>query len=295
MRDKYKEIKISKGKVVDYIGMTFDYIVPVQVSITMINFERSILSECGVWSLRATPAASALFDTRDAPKASHEEVQFFRTFVAKLLYIAKRVRPEGIVAVAFLTTRVHEVDEGDMGKVKRVLGYLRATSNRGRHPAACGGHHDYPRIYRRILWGAPSQRKVAHRLRQSARRGRGVIRSLLQAKDCDEVQHQGIVGWPLRLNGSGYLPQEFCGEARLLRWFCDYFPRQPQLHGINEARWAGSERSRHINIRHFWVAERLANGEVTTEHVNINLMHANALNKPVQGAQFERERSGLIN
>jgi hypothetical protein len=24
MRDKYKEIKISKGKVVDYIGMTFD-------------------------------------------------------------------------------------------------------------------------------------------------------------------------------------------------------------------------------------------------------------------------------
>jgi hypothetical protein len=45
MRDKYKEIKTSKGKVVDYIGMTFDYIVPGQVSITMDNCERSILSE----------------------------------------------------------------------------------------------------------------------------------------------------------------------------------------------------------------------------------------------------------
>ena len=33
MRDKYKEIKISKGKVVDYIGMTLDYIVPGQVTI----------------------------------------------------------------------------------------------------------------------------------------------------------------------------------------------------------------------------------------------------------------------
>jgi hypothetical protein len=91
MRDKYKKIKISKEKVVDYIGMTFDYIVSGQVSITMDNCERSILSECGVQPLRATPAAFTLFDTRDAPKASHEDVQFFRTFVAKLLYIAKRV------------------------------------------------------------------------------------------------------------------------------------------------------------------------------------------------------------
>ncbi len=74
---------------VDYIGMTFNYIVPGQVSIAMDNCERSVLSEYGVWPLRATLAASTLFDTRDASKASHEEVQFFRTFVANLIHIAK--------------------------------------------------------------------------------------------------------------------------------------------------------------------------------------------------------------
>jgi hypothetical protein len=57
----------------------------------------------------------------------------------------------------------------------------------------------------------------------------------------------------------------------------------------------GSERSRHINIRHFWVAERVANGEVTTEHLSTNLMRANVLTKPVQGAQFEKERADLTN
>jgi hypothetical protein len=57
----------------------------------------------------------------------------------------------------------------------------------------------------------------------------------------------------------------------------------------------GSERSRHINIRHFWVAERVANGEVTIEHLSTNLMHANVLTKPVQGAQFEKERADLTN
>ncbi len=57
----------------------------------------------------------------------------------------------------------------------------------------------------------------------------------------------------------------------------------------------GSERSRHINIRHFWVAERAAAGDEVIKHLATDLMFANALTKPVQGAQFERERLGLTN
>ena len=57
----------------------------------------------------------------------------------------------------------------------------------------------------------------------------------------------------------------------------------------------GSERSRHINIRHFWVAEKVDNQEVIIEHLSMEKMFANALTKPVQGAQFVRERMGLTN
>ncbi len=131
MGDKSKEIKIITEKVVDCIGMTSDFIVPGQVSIIMDNCERSILSECGVWPLRVTSDAFTVFDTRDAPKTTYEEVQFFRNFVAKLLYLAKRVRLECLVVVAFLTTRVHDVDGDDMNKLRRLLGYLHATKNRG--------------------------------------------------------------------------------------------------------------------------------------------------------------------
>jgi hypothetical protein len=58
---------------------------------------------------------------------------------------------------------------------------------------------------------------------------------------------------------------------------------------------ARSERSRNINIRHLWVAQRVANGDVVIEHLSMNLMHANLLTKPVQGSHFERERMGLTN
>jgi hypothetical protein len=57
----------------------------------------------------------------------------------------------------------------------------------------------------------------------------------------------------------------------------------------------GSERSRYIHIRHFWVAERVTNGDVVIEHLSTSLMHATVLIKPVQDAQLERERMGLTN
>jgi hypothetical protein len=50
-----------------------------------------------------------------------------------------------------------------------------------------------------------------------------------------------------------------------------------------------------INIRHFWLSEKVAMKEVVLEHLGTEDMFANILTKPVQGAQFERERLGLTN
>ncbi len=46
----------------------------------------------------------------------------------------------------------------------------------------------------------------------------------------------------------------------------------------------GSKRSRHIGIRPFWVAERVAAGDVGIEPFSTDLIIANALTEPVQGA-----------
>ena len=51
--------------------------------------------------------------------------------MAKILYIAKRVRPECLTAVSLLITRVHDCDIDDMAKLKRLLGYLLGTRDRG--------------------------------------------------------------------------------------------------------------------------------------------------------------------
>ena len=56
-----------------------------------------------------------------------------------------------------------------------------------------------------------------------------------------------------------------------------------------------SERSRHIDIRYFWLSERVKSKEATVEHCSTKVMWANLLTKPLQGQQFIYEQNELAN
>ncbi len=45
-----------------------------------------------------------------------DEKEYFHSMVAKLLYLAKRVRPDTLTAISFLATRVREPTEQDLAK-----------------------------------------------------------------------------------------------------------------------------------------------------------------------------------
>ena len=77
------------------------------------------------------PASDNIFTIRDALKLEIDNSQWFHTQVAKLLYVAKRTRPDILLAVLFLTTRVQRLDEEDMNKLVRVLKYLKCSKNLG--------------------------------------------------------------------------------------------------------------------------------------------------------------------
>jgi hypothetical protein len=53
--------------------------------------------------------------------------------------------------------------------------------------------------------------------------------------------------------------------------------------------------SRHINIRYFWLTDRIAAGEVQVRYMQTEEMTADALTKPLQGHLFYKHRTTLIN
>ena len=71
-----------------------------------------------------SPAANHLFEVDDnGIKLKPEQKDLFHEFVAKLLFLGKRARPDLQTAISFLSTRVTEPDTNDYKKLIRLMNY----------------------------------------------------------------------------------------------------------------------------------------------------------------------------
>jgi hypothetical protein len=79
------------------------------------------------------PAKLNLFEvTKSENKLNAKMKALFHSIVAKLLYLGKRGRPDILLAVQFLCTRVQSPTDDDKRKFERVLGYLATTKSKTR-------------------------------------------------------------------------------------------------------------------------------------------------------------------
>jgi len=294
LKSVYNETKSRTGKVIDFVGMTFDFTLSGSVKVTMDNCTDDILKDCGVIEAKATPAASNLFDTRDAPKLSTEDSKYFHSYVAKVLYLAKRVRPECLTAVSFLSTRVQVCDVDDMAKLKRLLGYIFGTRYRG--IVLRIGEHMTVKAYIDAAYGVHQDSGKSHTgcVIVLGDGGPLLAKSTKQKIVTKSSTESELVGLSDTATLAIHLRNFVQGQGYDIGPAIVYQDNMSCM-ALMKRGGPGSERSRHINIRHFWLTERVEKGEVIIEHLGTEKMFANLLTKPVQGAQFARERMGLTN
>ena len=90
------------------------------------GFIIDLMKEYGETKLSTTRADENLFNVRESP-LSIFDAKRFHSFVAKLLYLNKRTRPDILTLVAFLTARVHSPTEDDRSKLYKGMRYLAGT------------------------------------------------------------------------------------------------------------------------------------------------------------------------
>ena len=296
LRSRFGDDKVTehRGQVLDFLARTFDFTVPGEARVTMRRLVDDILEGCGVERSYATPAIDQLFDVRDALKLGVTEGDYFRTYVAKLLFVAKRVKPEMLAAVAFLTTRTVAPDEDDLGKLRRALGYLLGDRERGivlrigDQPcvrayvdAAYGVHTSSGRSHSgcATIVGAAGPSHV------KSSKQKIVTKSSTEAELVASSDYASHALWVRNfLRGQGY-------ETGPVVLYQDNMSAMALMKRGGPA----SERSRHIDIRQFWVKERVDAGEMVVRHLPTALMFANIMTKPLQGQQFVAERAMLTN
>ena len=96
---------ITWGKVHKYLEMTIYYSSPGELIFSMINYIRRILENIteDMKAESATPSAHHLFDiAQDAKKLSQADADLFHHFLAQLIYLSKRVRPDIQISVSLM-------------------------------------------------------------------------------------------------------------------------------------------------------------------------------------------------
>ena len=298
LQSRYKsKLAIKKGKVVSYLGMSFDFTKSDEVSITQRGFVDEMLGGCGMALDKgaATPAADNLFLVReDADPLGDAEAEWFHRLTAQMLYLSKRTRPETLTAVAFLVTRVTKSTRDDMNKLKRLLLYVNASRDRGvvLRPGKLGVQL---RIFVDAAYGVHSD-------------GRSVTGSVISVGDAGPIQAKSVkqkIVTKSSTEAELVATSDSCNTPFQIRRFliaqghnCGpiiLYQDNLSCMALLAKGKASSERSRHIAIRYFWLKERVDQGEIRIEHLATELMPANILTKPLQGEQFKTERFMLTN
>ena len=131
----YPRLTKHRGKILNYIGMTFNFETAGQVKITMEGFIKELLEDCKeILGVAPTPAKPNSFTVK--PDTSNSLLttsarEFFHSITAKLLYLSKRARPDILKPVAFLTKRVTKPQVDDLKKLKWTIQYVRQTRDLG--------------------------------------------------------------------------------------------------------------------------------------------------------------------
>ena len=121
---------ITRGKVHKFLGMTIDYSSPVKLILSMIDYIGKILDDISeeIKGESSTPAVHHLFEiAEDETKIYQAGTDIFHQFLAQLLYLSKRARPEIHIAVSFLYTRLRGTDTNDYKNLERVMKYIQGT------------------------------------------------------------------------------------------------------------------------------------------------------------------------
>jgi hypothetical protein len=127
LQRRFGELVYEVGRKLSYLGMEIE-VTTEGTRLNMIHFVEKLLEDMEEGREYESPGTKDSFVVDETAKKLNEaDRKDFHSKTAKLLYLAKRARPDILTVAIFLCTRVQGATVEDKHKLVRVLGYLRAT------------------------------------------------------------------------------------------------------------------------------------------------------------------------
>ena len=286
----------SRGKVHDYLGMILDFSTPGELTVDMVDYIKSIIADMpkDMEGKAKTPAGCHLFKVNDNPVLLDKEKSvIFHRMVMQLLYLCQRGRPDVRTAIAFLTRRTGAPDVDDYKKLARVMRYLQAHLDLKLRLSADGSGL--------MQWWVDAAYGVHYDMKShtggTLSMGKGSIYSFssaqkLVSRSSTEAEVIGVDDLMPQMMWTGYfLKAQGAGVVDTVL----YQDNMSSMLLEKNGRASSGKRTRHIDIRFYFVADRVAQGHLRIEHCPTEDMVADYFTKPLQGAAFYKLRDQIMN
>jgi hypothetical protein len=212
--------------------------------------------------------------------------------VAKLLFLCKRGCPDIQTAIAFLCTRVQQPTEDDYNKLSRCIKYLRGTTELVLRLSA--------KNLNIIKWWV----NVSYAVHPDMKSHTGGVMSLgtgaaytvskkqkLNTKSTTKSELVGIddVLLPQALWTKYFMEGQGYGTSTIVNQ-----DNQSTIRLADNGKASSGSGTRHINIRYFFITNRIARKEVAIQYCPTKQMVADYFTKPLQGALFCKFRDQIM-
>ena len=287
---KLAKVKAVRGKKHDYLAMNLDFSTPGKLKVDMVNYVKSMVDD---FPEEITPSKCPWNDNlfkvdEKGKRLDKEKHEIFHTFVAKGLFLSKRARPDIQPAIAYLSTRVKEPTEGDWFKLKKMLGFLKATQedvitleSDGSHiitwhlDAAFAVHKDFKSHTGAVMsLGKGSIQSVSTKQKTNSRSSTeaelvsvdDIISKVLWTKLFLDAQDYKIKQNIVLRDNTSSMKLEANGKA------------------------SSGKRTRHFNIKLFYITDLIQQKEVEIQYCPTDSMTGDYMTKPLTGAKFNKFR-----
>ena len=292
---RFGKMTVTRGKDHVFLGMNISFLKNGTVSVNMKDYIKEAMADFGEDITRnaTTPAKRNLFDTDDTDEQlSRDDSEVFHSIVAKLLYVSKRSRLDIQLATAFLCTRVSYSTEKDWAKLKRVLEYLRGTLDE----FLTLGANDIGMMKTWVDASYAVHKDMKSHTGGVVSFGIGAVMSKsskqkLYTKSSTEAE---LVG------ASDYLPyliwakKFLAAQGYALKENVFYQDNQSTIRFEKNGRKSCGPNSRHIDIRYFFIKDRLRLENIDVQHCPTEQMLADFFTKPLQGSLFRKFREVIL-
>jgi hypothetical protein len=293
--EKIGQVKAVRGKRHDYLAMVLDYNIPGEVGIDMVAYVSDMVKDFPEdLKLEKYPWNENLFkvDANDQALPKNK-AETFHTFVAKGLFVCKRGRQDIQPAIAFLTTRVKGPTDKDWSKLKRLMGFLKSTKNdvaklsvdddgiiKWYVDAAFAVHPDYRSHTGAVMtMGHGAFHAVSTKQKINTRSS-----TEAELVSVDDVIAK-VLWTKLFLQSQGFN----------IRQNIIFRDNQSSMKLEQNGKTSSGKRTRHFNIKYFYITDLIKNREVTIEYCPTDDMLADYFTKPLSGITFNKFREAVMN